>query len=230
MKLVPGIIASSAWNWESGFNKNTINEAEYIRDHNLRAIFGVWDFLKNKSPEKQNYTTGKLQWVASVLGKRESRRLMGDILLTQNDIMNKNEFSDGCVTTTWYFDLHYPHPQNSKYFPGEEFRSIAYDDPNWEAFKDNFPGRYIEIDPYLIPFRCLYSKNIRNLMMAGRNISVTHATLATTRVMQTCGMMGTVVGRAAYILKKHGDLPESIYSKHLNEFKILLEEPNIGRK
>ncbi len=225
IKLAPGIIASAAWNWESGFNRNTIDEAEYIRDHNLRAIFGVWDFLKNKSPEKQKYATGKLQWVASVLGKRESRRLVGDVLLTQNDIMHQKEFTDGCVTTTWYFDLHYPHPQNSKYFPGEEFRSIAYDDPNWELYKDNFPGEYIEIEPYLIPFRCLYSKNIQNLMMAGRNISVTHAALATTRVMQTCGMMGTVVGRAAYILRKHNADPKMIFEKYLNEFSAVLLNP-----
>ncbi len=227
MKLVPGIIASSAWNWESGFNKNTIEEAEYIRDHNLRAIFGVWDFLKNKNPEKEKYAKGKLKWVAHVLGKRESRRLVGDILITQNDIMQQKAFDDGCVTTTWYFDLHFPHPENSKYFPGEEFRSIAYDDPIWGLYDDKFPGEYIPVEPYAIPFRCFYSKNIDNLMMAGRDISVTHAALATTRVMQTCGMMGTVVGRAAYILNKYNDDPRSIYTEHLQEFKQLLKNPDL---
>ncbi len=230
MLLVPGIAASSAWNWESGFNKNTIEDAEYIRDHNLRAIYGTWDFLKNKSPKKEKYSTAKMQWAATVLGKRESRRLVGDVLLTQNDIMDNKEFPDGCVTTTWYFDLHYPHPDNTKYFPGEEFRSIAYDDPNWKLYGDQFPGHFIPVDPYLIPFRCFYSKNVKNLMMAGRNISVTHVALATTRVMQTCGMMGTVVGRAAFILKKYNDDPETIYSKYLDEFKELLLDPESGTR
>ena len=230
MTLVPGIIASAAWNWESGFTRNNIKEAEYIRDYNLRAIYGVWDFLKNKSPEKEKYAKGNLEWVAYTLGKRESRRLMGEVILNQNDIMKQKSFPDACVMTTWYFDIHYPHPSNSKYFPGEEFRSIAYDDPNWDIYGKDFPGHYIEIDPYRIPFRCFYSKNIHNLMMAGRNISVSHVALASTRVMKTCGMMGTVVGRAAYILKKYGDDPDAIYTKHLEEFKSLLKNPEIFEK
>lgn len=157
MTLIPGIIASAAWNWESGFNRNAIDEAEYIRDHNLRAIFGVWDFLKNKSPKKDYYKTGQLMWAAHGLGKRESRRLMGDLLLTQNDIQQAKQYPDGMATTTWYFDLHYSHPANTKYFPREEFRSLAYDDPHWDQYgAGKFPGKYMEIKPYAIPFRCFY--------------------------------------------------------------------------
>lgn len=88
--LKPGVIAAGGWNWESGFRRNTIKESEYIRDHILRAVYGMWDYLKNKSPRKDEYRMGKLSWVAHVVGKRESRRLMGDHILTQQDIQEQN--------------------------------------------------------------------------------------------------------------------------------------------
>lgn len=226
MPIIPGILATSAWNWENGFHLNNIIKGEYLRDYNLRAIFGTWDYLKNKSPEKEKYKNGKLLFASHVIGKRESRRLLGDVILTQNDIINRTAFPDSCVTTNWYFDLHYPHPENSQYFPNEEFRSVAYDDPNWEMFRNGQPGNYLEIKPYPIPFRCLYSRNIPNLMMAGRNISVTHVALASVRVMKTTGEMGTVVGRAAYILHKYNADPKMIYEKYLDEFRSVLMNPD----
>jgi len=197
------------WYWESGFAKDQLNRAEEIRDHNLRAIYGNWSFLKNNKPEK--YAYWQLDWVAYVAGKRESRRLMGDLVLQEQDIVNGKEYPDAMVTATWSIDLHYPQEKNSKYFPGNEFIS-QYNHPKYK--------------PYHIPYRCLYSKNISNLFMAGRNISVTHVALGAVRVMRTTGMMGEAVGYAAYLCKKHTTTPRMVYEKYLDEFiQILTTDP-----
>jgi len=194
------------WDWETGLNRDQTTEFEYIRDYGFRAVYGNWAFLKNKTHRKAWYAHRKLEWVAYIAGKRESRRLLGDVILQQQDIQQKKEFPDAFVTTTWTIDLHYPDPKNTKYFPGEEFRSIA---------------KFTRIDPYPIPFRCFYSRSIGNLMMAGRCISVTHVALGTVRVMRTCGMMGEVVGMAASLCKKHDTDPRGVYQKHLDELKEL---------
>ncbi len=194
------------WNWETGLNRDQITEFESIRDHALRAVYGNWAFLKNSSRDKVKYEKLKLSWVAYIAGKRESRRLLGDVILQQQDIQQKKEFPDAFVTTTWTIDLHYPDPKNTKYFPSEEFRSIA---------------KFTPIEPYPIPYRCFYSRNIENLMMAGRCISVTHVALGTVRVMRTCGMMGEVVGMAASLCKKHDTNPRGVYQYHLAELKEL---------
>ena len=194
------------WDWETGLNRDQITEFESIRDHALRAVYGNWAFLKNSSRDKDKYEKLKLSWVAYVAGKRESRRLLGDVILQQQDIQQKKEFPDAFVTTTWTIDLHYPAPKNTKYFPGEEFRSIA---------------KFTPIEPYPIPYRCFYSRNIGNLMMAGRCISVTHVALGTVRVMRTCGMMGEVVGMASSLCKKHNTDPRGVYKDHLAELQEL---------
>ena len=213
------------WNWEGGFNRDPIAEAERVRDHNLRAIFGTWDFLKNRSKDRQKYADAELDWAAFIAGKRESRRLLGDLILTQQDMTEPKAYPDVCVTATWYFDIHFPHPDNTRFFPGEEFRSLAYDDPNFERLRGSIPGTYTTIKPYPIPYRCFYSRSVPNLFMAGRDISVTHVGLAPVRVMNTTGMMGTVVGRAAYLCRKHNADPRAVYEKHLEEFKALLTNP-----
>ena len=200
--------SSSAWNWETGFYWDSVKEAERIRDHKFRAIYGNWSFLKNNKSEK--YANWKLKWVGYILGKRESRRLVGDIFLTELDINNRVQYSDACVTTTWGIDLHYPNLNNSQYFPGEEFIGYAEHDKNFE--------------PYHFPYRCLYSNNISNLFMAGRNISVSHIALGTVRVMKTTGMMGEVVGIAAYLCTKHKCSPREVYQNHLDEFLGMLQD------
>ena len=134
------------------------------------------------------------------------------------------------MTATWWIDLHYPHPENSRYFPNEEFRSIASSDDTQLQGTDtdgNIRGQAC-IEPYPIPFRCLYSRNVANLMMAGRNISVTHVALGSVRVMRTTGMMGTVVGRAAALCTKHNCDPRDLYEHHLSELKQLLRNPEKG--
>jgi hypothetical protein len=148
--------------------------------------------------------------VAYIGGKRESRRLLGDVILRQQDIVEARAFPDASVTTTWTIDLHYP---KEHICACEAFRSEA---------------RHIKINPYPIPYRCLYSRNVANLLMAGRNISVTHVALGTVRVMRTGGMMGEVVGMAASLCQKHGTLPRGVYENHLPELQALMHR-GVGR-
>jgi len=213
------------WNWESGFEQDQIFEAEKIRDHNFRAMFGAWDFLKNRSVQKERYRKAELCWAAYITGKRESRRLMGDYILTQDDLTQHRLYEDGCVTTTWYLDMHFPHPDNARFFPGQEFRSAAYDDPDIKRLLPESPNEMIRIKPYPIPFRCFYSRNIENLFMAGRNMSGTHVALASPRVMNTTAQMGAVIGRAAYLCVKMECSPRELAANHFGKLKSLLSDP-----
>ena len=197
------------WNWESGIGRDQIGDFEAIRDHAFRAIFGNWDFLKNRSRNRDEYANYDLAWVAYIGGKRESRRLLGDIVLRQQDIEKAVIFPDACVTVTWPIDLHFPDPDNSRHFPGQEFISTV--------------GGTKLSKPYPIPYRCLYSRNIPNLFMAGRNISVTHVTLGTVRVQKTTGMMGEVVGMAAALCIRHAATPRKIYEMHLAKLVTLMQ-------
>lgn len=197
------------WTWETGMNYDQITDFERIRDYGLLVVYSNWSFLKNNMKENSQYRNRKLGWVAYVSGKRESRRLMGDYILKEDDLRKYVTHEDGTAATTWSIDLHYPDPANTAHFPGQEFKSIA---------------KHINIYPYPIPYRCLYSRNIDNLFMAGRNISVTHVALGTVRVMRTTGMMGEVVGMATSICKKYGISPRAVYHSHLPELKKLMEE------
>lgn len=196
------------WNWESGFDKDTIADVEMIRDHNLRSMYSVWAALKNDKKLHPNY---KIGWAAYVSGKRESRRLLGDYYLTADDVTKRNLFPDSCVSCTWDIDVHYPEPKQVSEAPGQEFMSIA-------SF-----GKYIG-GPYPIPYRCFYSRNIPNLFMAGRDISVDGIALGPVRVQGTTGMMGEVVGRAASLCKKYNCTPREIYTKHLDELIAMFNQ------
>ncbi len=193
------------WDWETGLSRNQIYEIEFIRDYALRITFGNWDYLKNKSKNKSIYEKYRLAWVAYIGGKRESRRLTGDFILKEQDIDNGIIYPDASFTTTWSIDLHYP--LKSEGFTGEPFRSVA---------------NQKDIKPYPVPYRCLYSRNISNMFMAGRNISVTHVALGTVRVQRTTAMMGEVVGMAASICKKNNSLPRDVYQSYLPELKELM--------
>ena len=202
------------WDWETGMNRDQIADFEGIRDHAFRAVYGNWSYLKNHAKEREKFARYRLDWVAYIGGKRESRRLLGDVILCQQDIEGKRLQPDAAVTTAWPIDLHYPNPDNSKHFPGEEFRSIAK------------PHR---VAPYAVPYRCFYSRNVPNLFMAGRNISVTHVALGTVRVQKTTGMMGEVVGMAASLCKKHNTDPRGVYEQYLEELKALMRQ-GVGRR
>mgnify|MGYP001818562639 FL=1 len=206
------------WFWESGFDKNAVGDAEGIRDWNLRAVYGAFNAMKNRDGADQ-HKTAVLTWVAFIGGPRESRRLMGDVVLTQEDIVSKRDFPDGCVPSTWSIDLHYPKQQYAKKFPDNPFISIAVH------------GKGVDRSyGYPIPYRCFYSRNVGNLFMAGRCISVTHEALGTTRVMKTCGMMGEVVGKAASICALYDCDPRDVYEQHLEDLIELIRLPGKARR
>lgn len=207
-------VTMGEWTWETGMNYDQIKDFERIRDYGLMVVYSNWSYLKNEMKENDVYKNRKLAWVAYISGKRESRRLMGDYILKEEDLRKHVVHEDGSAASTWSIDLHYPDPKNTENFPGQEFKSIA---------------KHINIYPYPIPYRCLYSRNIDNLFMAGRNISVTHVALGTVRVMRTTGMMGEVVGMAASICKKYQVNPRGVYQSHLPELKELMKE-GVGQK
>lgn len=194
------------WTWETGMNYDQINDAERIRDYGMLVVYSNWSYLKNRLglfPDR------RLDWVAYVAGKRESRRLLGDYILKEDDMTKHVFHEDGSFTATWSIDLHCPDPENTAHFPGEEFIATT---------------NHVVIYPYPVPYRCLYSRNVDNLFMAGRDISVTHVALGSVRVMRTTGMMGEVVGMAASLCKQHGVEPRDIYRYHLPELKSLMEK------
>ena len=191
------------WTWETGFEIDNAIEPELVRDNMLRAIFGNWAWLKNNCTDYKNL---ELCDVSHILQKRESRRIMGDFVLTENDIRNQVEYPDASFTTTWTLDLHYARPDNSRHFPGWEWQSYCHnsDKSTW-------------IRPYHVPYRVLYSKDFNNLFIGGRNMSVSHVALGTVRVMATLGMAGEVIGMAAGICTRHKANPADVYEKYLPE-------------
>jgi hypothetical protein len=207
-------VTMGEWTWETGMNYDQITDFERIRDYGLMVVYSNWSFLKNEYSEKEQYANRSLGWVAYVAGKRESRRLLGDLILKEQDIADYVAYPDGTASTSWTIDLHYPDPKNSQQFPGSEFKSIAVHQP---------------IYPYPVPYRCFYSRNVDNLFMAGRNISVTHVALGTIRVMRTTGMIGEVVGMAAAVCRQNGVTPRGVYERHLNELKTLMTK-GIGKE
>ncbi|MFM2211016.1 MAG: hypothetical protein RL639_210 [Verrucomicrobiota bacterium] len=215
------------WFWESGFDKDPIKDLEYIRDWNFRAMYGAFSALKNGA-QKEKYAFAELKWASHVGGPRESRLFDGDIILNKDNIVQRTDFPDGCVPTTWDIDLHYAKEQYAKKFPDNPFISRAafgYVDASGKhiAAVDRRNG-------YPLPYRLFYSKNISNLFFAGRHISVTHEALGTVRVMRTIGMMGEVVGKAAYLAVRENTDPRGVYEKHLPDLIKLMEQPGRMRR
>ncbi|MBC8871543.1 MAG: FAD-dependent oxidoreductase [Planctomycetes bacterium] len=206
------------WFWESGFDKDPINDAETIRDWNLRAVYGAFNAMKNRGGADQ-HKNAMLSWIAFIGGPRESRRLLGDVILTGEDITAKRDFPDGCVPSTWSIDLHYPKQQYAEKYPDNPFISYA----KFDRGVDRIYG-------YPVPYRCFYSRNVSNLFMAGRCVSVSHEALGTVRVMKTCGMMGEVVGKAAAVCAAHDCSPRDVHGEHFDELKELMKLPGKARR
>jgi hypothetical protein len=203
------------WFWEFSRNDlHQIDDAEAIRDHLLRAAYGAFFTHNLEKPGTE------LQWVAYILGKRESRRLMGDYLFTLGDIWGDRSFPDAVVEEKRGVDLHF---QTIEYPRGKQFP--------WNGVVD-FSSWMLSGGerPYTIPFRSLYSKNIDNLMMAGRCFSCSHVALGGPRIMNTTGQMGVAVGYAASLCHKHKTTPRGVYEKHLSELLRLtgFDEPASG--
>ena len=206
-------VTMGEWTWETGMNIDKTRRLEYVRDYGMLVIYANWSYLKNHLPDSLGYGKRRLGWVSYMAGKRESRRLMGDYILKQDDLTRHLLHEDGTCATTWTIDLHFPDPANTAHFPGREFKAQTAHTP---------------IYPYPIPFRCLYSRNVPNLFMAGRCISVTHVAHGSIRVMRTTGMTGEVVGMAASLCARHSCLPREVYQHHLDELKALMTQ-GIGR-
>ena len=211
-----GLDNLGGWFWESGFDKDPLQDIERIRDLNMRAMYGAWDALKNTDGLYPNHRLG---WSAFIAGKRESRRLLGDVILRADDFRENVSFPDPAFPNSWHIDMHHPNPKFSKGLEGEEFIS---DYTRGEGY--TYQG------PYWAPYRCLYSRNLSNLFMAGRNISVEREAMGPIRVMRTCGMMGEVVGKAAWICAYRNCSPREVYELHLDELHDLMREPAVKRR
>lgn len=190
------------WQWEYSHNGiNQIDDAEYIRDHLLRAIYGSF-YNARKDPLNADL---ELEWVGYTTGKRESRRLVGDYIYTFNDEKYMREFPDAVVVESRAVDVHYSEAAQDTAKP--DFLSQAM---------------FYKVDKYYIPYRTLYSRNISNLFMAGRCFSCSHIGLGGPRVMNTTGQMGVAVGYAASLCKKYHETPRGIYLNHLDELLKLV--------
>jgi len=210
------------WFWESGFDRHPIEELEVTRDWNLISAYSAFSAMKNQGAhaarDPQAHAHAEMTWLAYVGGTRETQQLLGDVVLTGDDIDKKTVFPDGCVLTTWSIDLHVPEERYSKANPEHPFISKA-------IFRHSVDKRV----GYAIPYRCFYSRNVDNLFMAGRNISVNRDALGTIRVMKTIGMMGVCVGRTAALCRLHQCTPREAYAKHLEQAKQLWRLPGTQR-
>ena len=190
---------SNFWWIELGGEDDSIRDTEVIRDRLLAVAFGVWDHIKNHGDHKADNWV--LDWVGFLPGKRESRRYLGDHILTQQEIKAEGRFDDMVAYGGWPMDDHDPAGMNGTGRPNT-----------------NYPAP----SPYGIPYRSLYSRNVENLFFAGRNISVTHAALSSTRVMATCATVGQAVGVAAAIAAANGLTPRGIYEQRIQELQNTL--------
>ena len=176
------------WNWEYGIHRDMIDDGEFIRDRLLLAIYGAFSLAKKKN-ENANRV---LSFCPFLLGKRESRRLLGDWVLSETDIIARRPFEDAIATGSWSVDLH-------------------YDD---DASKADFLTKCVQphYGRYWIPYRSIYSRNVPNLFMAGRCFSATHAGLGSARVICTLGQLGVAAGEAAALCRELQVSPREVYS------------------
>lgn len=189
------------WYMELGGEYDSIHDTEKLRDELLKIAYGIWDFVKNDPENREKYANWRLDWMGILPGKRESRRYVGDHLLNQNEVRAGGRFEDIVAYGGWPMDDHHPGG-----FRSPEEPTIFHPAPS----------------PYGIPYRCLYSKNVENLFFAGRNISVTHCAVSSTRVMGTCALLGQAVGAAAAIAVRDGLSPRGVYEQKLAELKQTL--------
>ena len=185
-----------------GKGDDFVGQYEEIKDDLLAYIYGMWDHVKNGG--EHGAGNFELEWVGMLPGMRESRRLVGDYLLTENDIYENRRFDDAVAYGGWPVDIHCANGLlDFDILPSEVY-----------AFKGS----------YDIPWRCYYSKNIKNLVMAGRNISTTRLALGSTRIMGTCSIGGQAIGTAVSLMKKYDCLPRELapYIKELQQ--IILQD------
>lgn len=179
------------WWVEYGGRLDTVHDTEKIKWELWKVIYGVWDYIKNSGtfPEASNLT---LEWVGTIPGKRESRRFEGDYILHQQDVIEQRHHEDAVAYGGWSIDLH----------------------PADGVYSDRPPcNQWHSKGIFQIPYRCFYSRNIKNLFFAGRIISVSHVAFGATRVMATCGYGAQAVAVAASLCIKHNKKPAELYNQ-----------------
>ncbi|WNR43268.1 FAD-dependent oxidoreductase [Paenibacillus roseipurpureus] len=187
------------WWIEWGGELDTVHENERIRDELWSVIYGIWDYIKNSGQFEAETMT--LEWVGALPGKREYRRFEGDYMLNQNDVMAQEPFEDRVAFGGWSIDLHPPQGMYARESGSKHLHADGI---------------------YHIPFRSLYSVNVANLLMAGRNISATHVAFGTTRVMATCAVIGEAAGTGAALCVQKGISPRELAQKHGKELQQVL--------
>ena len=187
------------WWIELGGDQDSIRDTESIRDELLKVTFGLWDHIKNHGDHGADNWV--LDWVGFLPGKRESRRYVGDHILSEKEVLSGGKFEDIAAYGGWPIDDH--HPDGFHYFGP----------PNTNILPEQ---------PYGIPLRSLYSKNIPNLLFAGRNISASHTALSSTRVMATCATLGQAVGTTVYHALQHGLTPRDVCAGNFREIQNTL--------
>ena len=198
----PTWLERGTWWLENRNDYDDIWEAEYVRDSFVRITVGYFDWMKNSWKEKDRAKNYKLSLLSTYLAKRENRRLIGDYILSQNDYDGNTVFEDEVCYTGWRMDVHHV----LGIFSGRSGEFTV--------------NQKVPLTP--IPFRCLYSKNIENLMMAGRNISVTHMALGSTRTQLTTATMGQAVGTAAALCSKFHLTPRELRKTKIHELQQVL--------
>ena len=212
MKMTPEVIklrkphmensSENFWYMELGGNRDSIGDTEELRDELVSMAYGMVDYIKN-SGEVEDGPYWELEFLGFLPGKRESRRMMGAYLMTQNDVLSGGDFPDTAAFGGWPLDDHHP-------------------DGFYHAGNPNVWGKTPA--PYGIPYRCLYSRNVPNLYFAGRNISMTHAAMSSARVMATCALLGEAVGEAANVAREFGLTPHGVYEEKLDLLQQRLME------
>jgi hypothetical protein len=191
-----------SWWVEYGGMLDTISDAENIRDELFRINIGLWNYAKNHNPKtREKNKNREMVWLNYVCGVRESRRLIGDHIMSQQEFDKQIIHKDTVAFTDWGIDVHHP----------EGFWVRGNDCIHVYGNKRTS-----------IPYRCLYSKDIGNLLMAGRCISVTHIALGGTRIMRAVCMTGQAAGTAAAIAHRHNTSPRGVYRNHIRQLQQLL--------
>jgi hypothetical protein len=185
--------------WEYGQWLDPYTHGEQIRDHLLCAIYGTFSNVKRLEPDR--YANLELDWVAFVPAQGEFRRYVGDYTLTEGDIRTHKAFPDAVVSNSGAFCLHYP---------GDERYDFRLKHWVWDTRDEQ---------PYGIPFRCLYSANITNLMIAGKHISTTHVAGSNTKFMGNGGQHAIAAAAAAFLCRKYDTSPRGVHGEHLQELK-----------
>ncbi|MFI6673786.1 FAD-dependent oxidoreductase [Kribbella sp. NPDC050470] len=188
------------WWIEWGGELDVVDDNERIRDELQAVVYGIWDYIKNSG--RFDAETLTLEWIGAVPGKREYRRFLGDHVLTQHDVLGQTEFEDRVAFGGWSIDLHPP----GGVYSAERGSKHWHPDGN-----------------YHIPLRSLYSRNVSNLWMAGRNISASHVAFGTTRVMATCAVLGEAVGIASAVAQRNGLTPRELAGDHFGLMRRALQ-------